>query len=232
MFLLSYELHPLLRPEEPRRGDQDLDAPSDPEINLHPPRRLTNIPPHNSPNQYAAEGKRPPIPLRIALQRRRDLRIRGYIAQHRRENDARDLRHAQRPTADNLPRGLETQQRNRYLVLPHDIRVDRVQGPVHHPGLDNRRHDEDDDGLQRKRRHERGAPQRTRVLRQPREEEAAEGEAGDGGEGFGPAVGLGGAAAGGGAQPDEDGVAGLHADEGAVGVVDGAVDEARDEGAG
>ena len=35
-----------------------------------------------------------------------------------------------------------------------------------------------------------------------------------------------------GAEADEDGVAGLHADEGAVGVVDCAVDEARDEGAG
>ena len=38
--------------------------------------------------------------------------------------------------------------------------------------------------------------------------------------------------AGRGAEADEDGVAGLHADEGAVGVVDCAVDEARDEGAG
>ena len=163
---------------------------------MHPPGRLTDIPPHDSPNQYATESKRPPIPLHVALERRRDLRIRGYIAQHRRENDARDLTHAQRPAADNLPRGLKTQQRNGYLVLPHDVRIDRVQRPVHHPGLYNRRHDEDDDGLQRKRRYERGAPQRARILRQPREEEAAEGETGDGGEGFGPAVGLGGGVAG------------------------------------
>ena len=35
-----------------------------------------------------------------------------------------------------------------------------------------------------------------------------------------------------GPEADEDGVARLHADEGAVGIVDGAVDEARDEGAG
>ena len=193
---LSYELHPLLRPNEPRRGDQDLDASSDPEVELHPPRRLADIPPHDSPHQYATEGKRPPVPLHIALERRRDLRVRGYIAQHRRENDARDLSHAQRPAADNLPRGLKTQQRDRYLVLPHDVRVDRVQGPVHQPRLDNRRHGEDDGGLQRKRRDERGAPQRARVLRQPREEEAAEAETGDGGEGLGPGVGLGGGVAG------------------------------------
>ena len=36
---------------------------------------------------------------------------------------------------------------------------------------------------------------------------------------------------GGAAEAEEDGVAGLHADEGAVGVVDGAVDEAGDEAA-
>ena len=195
-FLLSYELHPFFRPEEPRSGNQDLDASSDPEIILHLPRRLTNVSPHDRPNQYATESKRPPIPLHIALEGRRDLRIRGYIAQHRRENHARDLTHAQRPAANNLPRGLKTQQRNRYLVFPHNILINRVQRPVHHARLYNRRHDEDDDGLQRKRRHERGAPQRARVLRQPREEEAAEGEAGDGGEGFGPAVGLGGGVAG------------------------------------
>ena len=35
-----------------------------------------------------------------------------------------------------------------------------------------------------------------------------------------------------GAEADEDCVSGLHADEGAVGVVDCAVDEAGDEGAG
>ena len=37
---------------------------------------------------------------------------------------------------------------------------------------------------------------------------------------------------GGGAEAQEDGVACLHADEGAVGVVDGAVDVAGDEGVG
>ncbi len=64
---------------------------------------------------------------------------------------------------------------------------------------------------------------------------AAEAETDDGGEGFGPAVGFGAGRvveARGAAEADEDGVAGLHADEGAVGVVDGTVDEARDEAAG
>ena len=70
------------------------------------------------------------------------------------------------------------------------------------------------------------------MVREAGEGEAAKAEAGDGGQGLGPAVGLGGGGRGGGAQADEDGVARLHADEGAVGVVDGAVDQAGDEGAG
>ena len=85
--------------------------------------------------------------------------------------------------------------------------------------------------MQRERHDERTAAQRTGVQRQAGEEEAADAEAGDGGEGFGPAVGLGRGFRGGGAQADEDCVARLHADEGAVGVVDCAVDEAGDEGA-
>lgn len=98
--------------------------------------------------------------------------------------------------------------------------------------MDHRRHDEDDHRLQREGRDERGAPQRAGVLREAGEEEAAEGETDDGGQRLGPPVWLRGCAGGGGAEADEDGVSRLHADEGAVGVVDCAVDEAGDEGAG
>ena len=64
------------------------------------------------------------------------------------------------------------------------------------------------------------------------EEEAAEAETEDGRQGLGPAVWLRGCIGGGRAEADEDCVSRLHADEGSVGVVDGAVDEAGDEGAG
>lgn len=186
----SYKLYPLLWPEEPRRGNQDLDAPSYPKIELHPPSRLTNIPPHNSPNQNASESKRPPIPLDIALQRRCDIRVRGYVAKHGCEDHTRDLIHTQRSATNDLSRSLETQQRDGYLVLPHDIGVDGVQRPVHRPRLYDRRHDENDDRLQGERRDERGAPQRARILGEAGEEKASEAEADDGRQGLGPGVWL------------------------------------------
>ena len=110
--------------------------------------------------------------------------------------------------------------------------IDRVQRPVHPSRLYDRRHNEHNDRLQRERRDERTAPQRTGIESEAGEEEAAEAETDDRGQGFRPAVGFGGCGGGGGPEAEEDGVAGLHADEGAVGVVDCAVDEAGDEGAG
>lgn len=112
--------------------------------------------------------------------------------------------------------------------------IDNIQRAIHPSRLYHRRHNEHNHRLQRERRDERKAPQRARIEREAGEEEAAEAETDDGGEGFGPAVWLGGGGGGGGggSETEEDGVARLHADEGAVGVVDGAVDETGDEGAG
>lgn len=160
------------------------------------------------------------------------MRVGRDVAEHRRDHHAGDLGHAQGPAADDLARGLEAEERDGDLVLPDDVAVDDVQGAVHDARLDDGRDDEHEDGLQREGGYERQPPQRARIQGYAREEETAEAEAGDGGEGFDPAVGLGGRFGGRGTQAEEDCVAGLHADEGAVGVVDCAVDEAGDEGAG
>ncbi len=230
--ITSHHSLPLLRPEEPRDGNQHLEHSGYPEIKLHPPRRLADIPSYNRANQYTRKCQRAPVPLYVFRQRCRQLRVRGQIAQHGREHHARDLRHAQRAAPDDLPRGLEAEQRDGDLVPPHDVRAEGVEGAVDDAGLDDGGDDEDDGGLQGEGGDEGAAAQGARVEGQAGEEEAAEAEAEDGGEGFGPAVGLGGRFRGGGAEAEEDGVARLHADEGAVGVVDCAVDEAGDEGAG
>ena len=160
------------------------------------------------------------------------MRVRRDVAEHRGQDDAGDFGHAEGAAADDLAGGLEGEERDGDFVAPHDLGAEGVEGAVDDAGLDDARDEEDDDGLQREGCHEREAAQRARVEGDAGEEEAAEAEAEDGGEGFGPAVGLRGRFRGRGPQAEEDGVARLHADEGAVGVVDGAVDEAGDEGAG
>lgn len=58
-----------------------------------------------------------------------------------------------------------------------------------------------------------------------RESQAAQAEAGDGDERFGPSIGFGGVLRGGAAKAEEDSVSGLHGNEGAEGIVDSTIDE-------
>ena len=105
-------------------------------------------------------------------------------------------------------------------MLPDDI-----VSHVFEPGLDDGSVDEDGgeeeaECLEGEGEDEGEAALGAELVGQGGEEEAAEDEGDEGGEGFEPAVGLGCEDVVGGAEADEDGVACLHGDEGAVGWVD------------
>lgn len=195
----------LLRPKHPRRHDQYLHPPGNPQHRLHPPRDLRDPPPDDSTDQDPRKRQRPPIPLHVLPQRARQLRVGRDIIQHARDHDGRDLAQVQVAAPDQLPRRLEAQQRDRDLLLPVDGLAHCLHGAGHHAGLDQRRGDEDEDGLQQEGGDEGAASERAQEAAEAGEEECAEDEADDGGERFRPAVGFV-DVLGGGAQTDEDGV--------------------------
>ena len=70
IFIPSHQIHPLLRPKKPRKRDEPLDRPRDPQIKLHPSRHLAHISAHDRAYEYAGKRERTPVPFGVSAQRR------------------------------------------------------------------------------------------------------------------------------------------------------------------
>ncbi len=108
-------------------------------------------------------------------------------------------------------------------MTPVDLVVQEVEPPFDERRLDEAGRDQDDAALHDKTQHH-GAPAAVpEGAGRVREDGAAPGEGDDCEQAFRPAVGAGCGVGCCGAEAEEDGVAGLAGDEGAVGVEEGGV---------